>query len=53
MILLALNQKGGSGKTTIAAALARGGARVLLIECSALRVRVDWSVLRQGRKLPS
>lgn len=52
MILSALNQKGGSGKTTmaihVAAALARGAARVLLIDADPQATALDWSVLRQG-----
>jgi chromosome partitioning protein len=52
MILSVLNQKGGSGKTTVsihvADALARAGARVLLIDADPQASALDWSVLRQG-----
>jgi chromosome partitioning protein len=52
MILSAVNQKGGAGKTTlaihVAAALARDGARVLLIDADPQGSALEWSALRQG-----
>jgi chromosome partitioning protein len=52
MIISAVNQKGGSGKTTmcvhLAAALVRGGAKVLLIDADPQGTALDWSALRQG-----
>ena len=52
MIFAAVNQKGGSGKTTLsvhlAAALARDGARVLLIDDDPQGSALEWSALRQG-----
>ena len=52
MILAVLNQKGGVGKTTcaihVAAGLARGGSRVLLIDADPQGSALDWSALRSG-----
>ena len=55
MIIGVLNQKGGVGKTTlsvnIAAALAQGGARVLLIDADPQGSSLDWSAAREGAPL--
>lgn len=55
MIIGVLNQKGGVGKTTlsvnIAAALAHGGARVLLIDADPQGSSLDWSAAREGSPL--
>ena len=55
MIISVLNQKGGVGKTTIAvhisAALARQGARVLLIDADPQGSALDWSASRQAEPL--
>jgi chromosome partitioning protein len=57
MILAVLNQKGGTGKTTVAIhvgmAWVRQGARVLLIDADPQGTALDWSEARQmGPALP-
>jgi len=55
MIVVVLNQKGGVGKTTLsvnlAAALTRGGARVLLVDADPQGSALDWAAARQSEPL--
>jgi chromosome partitioning protein len=54
-VIAVLNQKGGVGKTTLtvhlAAALARGGERVLLVDADPQGSALDWSAARSGHPL--
>jgi chromosome partitioning protein len=55
MIVAVLNQKGGSGKTTLAvhlaAALTLRGARVLLVDADLQHSALDWQTSRQADPL--
>ena len=55
MIVGVLNQKGGVGKTTLsvnlAAAMARNGERILLIDADPQGSALDWAAARQGEPL--
>ncbi len=55
MIISFLNQKGGVGKTTLAVhlatALARRGARVLMVDADPQGSGLDWSASRTGDPL--
>ena len=54
-VISVLNQKGGVGKTTLtvhlAAALARAGEKVLLVDADPQGSALDWSAARQGSPL--
>lgn len=56
MILALLNQKGGTGKTTlaihIAGELARRGNRVVLLDADPQSSALDWAQRRSQRRLP-
>lgn len=56
MIISVLNQKGGSGKTTLAIHLAtahaRDGAKVLLVDADPQSSALEWSALRESAAFP-
>jgi chromosome partitioning protein len=56
MIVSILNQKGGSGKTTIATNIARalqiGGSKVLLVDADPQGSARDWAVANEEQPVP-
>jgi|SRR3954454_10553673 len=55
MVIAILNQKGGVGKTTLsvnlAAAFAKSGRRVLLVDADTQQSALDWSEMRQAEPI--